>query len=78
MEPQSHMAFVLGQLTGSVTSLERRQEKVEKEIASMRERFQRQLALLGLWGAGLMLNLKAETVGEVAAAFLKSLLKGIL
>lgn len=68
------MAFQVGLLSGAVTGIERRQERVEKDLAMLKGRFQRALILTGLWSVGTTMHLQSDRLGELLALFLKAAL----
>ena len=64
-----------GQALEQLKSHEARLIHVEAEIITIKAVVYRGALVLALWGGGIMLNLPADKVGEIAASFLKAVSK---
>ena len=65
----------LGKALSQIRNNTRRIDDLEGEMHELRSLVTRALLLGGLWLVGVAGNLKADTIGEGAAAFLKAWLK---
>lgn len=66
---------LFGQALEQIKTHEARLTHVEAEVITIKAIVYRGALVLALWGGGLMLNLPADKVGEVAATFLRSMSK---
>lgn len=66
---------LFGQALEQIKTHEARLTHVEAEVITIKAVVYRGALVLALWGGGLMLNLPADKVGEVAATFLRSMSK---
>lgn len=64
-----------GQALEQLRSHEARLSQVEAEVTTIKALVYRGALVVALWGGGLMLNLPADRVGEMAAALTKALVK---
>lgn len=64
-----------GQALEQLRRHETRLSHVEAEVTTIKAVVYRGALVAALWGGGLMLNLPADRVGEIAASLVKALVK---
>lgn len=64
-----------GQALGQIRSNTRRLDALEEEVHDLRTLVTRAMLLAALWLVGVAGNIKADTIGEAGAAFLRAWLK---
>lgn len=65
----------VGQAIGEIKAHGRRLDHLEEEVADLKALVMRALLLAALWLVGVAGNIKADTIGEAGAAFLRAWLR---